>query len=137
MKTIYLTFLTLCLCASVVKLAAQTGGTFNVSGTAGQHVAGTTSNGAIFDLHGGFWFQNLTPTAAAVSITGRVTTSNGQGIRGTRLTLTSPNGSRRTATTSTFGSTHLTVSRSGRLSFGDRFEAVHIPKPNTRFQLAR
>ena len=83
--------------------SASTGGTFNVSGTAGQHVAGTSSNGATFDLHGGFWFQNLAPTAAAVSITGRVTTANGQGIRNTRLTLTSPNGVRRTAMTSTFG----------------------------------
>lgn len=85
------------------------GGTFpgilNVSGTVGQHVAGTASNSspAQFDLHGGFWFQNLAPTAATVSITGRVTTANGQGIRGVRLTLTAPNGARRTATTSTFG----------------------------------
>lgn len=83
----------------------STGGTFTVSGTAGQHVAGTASNSspARFDLHGGFWFQNLAPTAAAVSITGRVTTANGQGIRGVRLTLNSPNDARRTAITSTFG----------------------------------
>lgn len=81
----------------------STGGTFSVSGTAGQHVAGTSSNGASFDLHGGFWFQNLAPTAAAVSITGRVTTADGQGIRNARLTLISPNGARRTAATSTFG----------------------------------
>ncbi|MGB7202480.1 MAG: carboxypeptidase regulatory-like domain-containing protein [Pyrinomonadaceae bacterium] len=45
----------------------------------------------------------LAPTAAAVSITGRVTTSNGQGIRNARLTLTAPDGTRRTAITSTFG----------------------------------
>ncbi len=118
-------FLSLCLCVSVVNLPAQTGGTFdlshsviaggggsnstggtfNVSGTAGQIVAGTASSSspARFDLHGGFWFQNLTPTAAAVSITGRVTTSNGQGLRNARLTLTSPDGARRTAITSTFG----------------------------------
>lgn len=83
--------------------SSSTGGTFNVSGTAGQHVAGTASNGGTFDLHGGFWFQNLAPTAAAVSITGKVTTAYGQGIRGVRLTLTAPNGARRTATTSTFG----------------------------------
>ena len=83
--------------------SASTGGTFNVSGTAGQHVAGTASNGGTFDLHGGFWFQNLAPTAAAVSITGRVTAASGQGIRGVRLTLSAPNGARRTATTSTFG----------------------------------
>ena len=115
--------LILCLCAFVVHLPAQTGGTFdlshsviasgggsastggayNVSGTAGQDVAGVASSGATFDLHGGFWFQNLAPTAAAVSITGRVTTSDGSGIRGVRLTLTSPDGARRTAIASTFG----------------------------------
>ncbi len=119
----HLPFFALCLCVSAVNIPAQTGGTFdlshsviagggesnstggtfNVSGTVGQHVAGTASNGATFDLHGGFWFQNLAPTAAAVSITGRVTTSNGQGIRNARVTLTAPNGARRTAITSTFG----------------------------------
>lgn len=83
----------------------STGGNYNVSGTAGQNVAGTASNSSPprFDLHGGFWFQNLAPTAAAVSITGRVTTANGNGIRGVRLTLTSPNGAIRRATTSTLG----------------------------------
>lgn len=121
----HLSLIALCLSVSVVNITAQTGGTFdlshsviaagggsastggtfNVSGTVGQHVAGTSSNSspARFDLHGGFWFQSLAPTAAAVSITGRVTTSSGQGIRGVRLALTSPDGARRTATTSTFG----------------------------------
>jgi hypothetical protein len=83
----------------------STGGTFNVSGTAGQGISGVSSNNspARFDLHGGFWFQNLAPTAAAVSITGRVTTANGKGIRNVRLVLTAPDGARRTAITSTFG----------------------------------
>ncbi len=63
----------------------------------------TASGGAPYDLHGGFWFQNLAPTAAAVSITGRVFTSSGQGIRNARLILTSPDGARRTAITTTFG----------------------------------
>ena len=83
----------------------STGGTLNVSGTVGQAAAGVSSNSSPsrFDLHGGFWFQNLAPTAAAVSITSRVTTANGQGIRSARLILTSPDGARRTAITSTFG----------------------------------
>jgi Carboxypeptidase regulatory-like domain len=82
----------------------STGGTFNVSGTVGQHIAGTSSNGGgRFDLHGGFWFQNQAPTAASVSISGRVTTASGQGIRSVRLTLTSPNGAIRRALTSSFG----------------------------------
>ena len=123
--TCHLSFVTLCLCASVVNLQSQTGGTFdlshcviasgggsnstggtfNVSGTVGQNVAGVSSNSspARFDLHGGFWFQNLAPTAAAVAITGRVTTANNNGIRNARLMLTSPDGARRTTITSTFG----------------------------------
>ena len=80
------------------------GATFNVGGTVGQPIAGTSSNGdGRFDLHGGFWFQDLAPTAAAVSISGRVTTGVGMGILGARLTLTAPDGAIRTAITSTFG----------------------------------
>ncbi len=83
--------------------STSTGGTFSVSGTAGQQAAGTTSTGATFDVRGGFWFQNRAPTSAAVSITGRVLTANGQGIRNMHLTLTAPDGSLRRAATSTFG----------------------------------
>ncbi|MBX3293489.1 MAG: carboxypeptidase regulatory-like domain-containing protein [Acidobacteria bacterium] len=79
------------------------GGMFSVSGTAGQAAAGTSSGGTPFDIHGGFWFQNLAPTAAAVSITGRVTTAEGRGIRGVRLMLSAPDGSRMSTMTSTFG----------------------------------
>lgn len=117
--------LTLCLCACVVNVAAQTGGTFDlshnviatgggsnstggvfsVSGTVGQAAAGvaSTSSPPQYDLHSGFWFQKLAPTSAGVSISGRVTTAAGEGIRGVRLVLTSPDGTRRLATTATFG----------------------------------
>lgn len=81
----------------------STSGTFNVSGTAGQPVAGTGSAGAQYNLRGGFWFQNLTPTAASVSISGQVATFNGSGIRNVRVALTAPNGSIRTTFTSSFG----------------------------------
>ncbi len=85
--------------------SSSTGGTFNVSGTAGQNVAGVSSSSSPsrFVVHGGFWFQDLAPTAASVSISGRVTTAGGQGIVGARLTLTAPDGVIRTAITSTFG----------------------------------
>ncbi|QQS32183.1 MAG: carboxypeptidase regulatory-like domain-containing protein [Acidobacteriota bacterium] len=81
----------------------STGGTFSISGTVGQHAAGVSSGGTPFDLHGGFWFQNLAPTSAAVAVTGRVTTADGRGIRGVRLTLSAPDGSRLRAITSNFG----------------------------------
>ncbi len=45
----------------------------------------------------------LAPTAAPVSIAGRVATAIGRGIRNVRVTITYPNGERRLAVTTTFG----------------------------------
>lgn len=45
----------------------------------------------------------LAPTAASVSISGRVTTPEGRGLRGARVTLTDSQGNTRTAMTTTFG----------------------------------
>ncbi|MFN0279083.1 MAG: dockerin type I repeat-containing protein [Pyrinomonadaceae bacterium] len=97
-KSLYhLLLLTLCLCVSAVEIRSQTGGTFDLShsviatgggsnsaggqfqvdGTAGQGVAGTSSTASVFDLHGGFWFQNQ--PAAAPQIIGTVTYGNAIG----------------------------------------------------------
>ena len=59
----------------------------------------TGGNGA--DI-GAFEFQ-LVSTAAPVSISGRVMTMSGRGIRNVRLTLTDLSGETRTATTTAFG----------------------------------
>lgn len=65
------------------------GGQFTVEGTAGQNLAGTLSGGGAYRLRGGFWaFDALTPTAAAVSISGRILTAQGSGITSVRLVLT-------------------------------------------------
>lgn len=53
----------------------STGGQFQVDGTAGQGFAGTVSNAATFDVHGGFWFQNKT-SAPGAQIAGTVTYGN-------------------------------------------------------------
>jgi hypothetical protein len=45
----------------------------------------------------------LGPTAAGVSVSGRVTTPSGAGLRGATVVITDNEGVRRTATTSTFG----------------------------------
>jgi WD40 repeat protein len=47
--------------------------------------------------------EDLAPTAANVSVGGRVLTANGQGIRNARVTLTDANGATRTAITGSFG----------------------------------
>ena len=61
------------------------GGTFGLEGTAGQSVAGTQSTGGPFRVTGGFWAeQQLAPTAANVTLSGRVLIT-GDGMR--RVTI--------------------------------------------------
>jgi len=80
------------------------GGGFTLDGTAGQSSAGTVSASGSYSLRGGFWaFQPLAPTAATVSISGRVLTAGGQGIRNVQVKLTGANGAIRFASTGTFG----------------------------------
>ena len=81
----------------------SSGGTFNVTGTNGQNVAGTNSTGAPFSLKGGFWQPTSGPTAAGVSVTGRVLTSDGRGLRIATVSMTDQSGVTRTARTSSFG----------------------------------
>jgi hypothetical protein len=54
-------------------------------------------------------YQNIIagPTAAAVSVSGRVTTATGRGITNVRISLTDSNGEVRTATTTSFGYYHF------------------------------
>jgi hypothetical protein len=123
-------FVSLCLGASVGNLYppqrahAQTGGGYDLShaviaagggsnsaggglsldGTAGQNFAGTISTAGNYSLRGGFWaFQPLAPTAARVSVSGRVLTSSGQGIRNAQVKLTAAGGAIRFASTGSFG----------------------------------
>ncbi len=82
----------------------STGGAFTLDGTIGQSIAGTSSSGGAFQSGGGFWGGGTTATAANVSISGRVFTSDGlTGLRNASVTLTDPTGVVRTATTSSFG----------------------------------
>jgi hypothetical protein len=83
--------------------AESGGGNFAVVGTAGQTNAGTVSTGGNFGVTGGFWQASFAPTAAQVSVGGRVLAANGMGIRNVRLTLTNQSGVVQTAVTSAFG----------------------------------
>ncbi|HEX8247124.1 MAG TPA: carboxypeptidase-like regulatory domain-containing protein [Pyrinomonadaceae bacterium] len=72
--------------------------------TAGQTVAGGSSNGGAFSLSSGFWTpDNLAPTAAAVTVGGRVTTAQGNGIRNARVTIHFSTGETRSTLTGAFG----------------------------------
>ncbi len=80
------------------------GGAFSLDGTIGQSVAGGAIGNTPFSLTSGFWnFSPLAPTAANVSVSGRIMTPDGGGIRNVRVTLTAPDGQIRTAQTGTFG----------------------------------
>jgi hypothetical protein len=80
----------------------SSGTTFSVEGTSGQTAAGQNS-GATYRLQGGFWNSNLAPTAAALSLSGRVFASSGGGLRNAVVFLTERSGLTRTARTTTFG----------------------------------
>lgn len=83
---------------------ASAGGSFSVEGTSGQAAAGMRPSAVSLQLQNGFWTAApLAPTAAAVQISGRVMTANGNGIRNVLVTLTDVNGITRTAISSSFG----------------------------------
>ena len=79
------------------------GGPFTIGATAGQTSSGNSGAGN-FSLRGGFWeFQSLAPTAANVTIGGRIVTAGGAGVRNVMVTLTDTRGTIRTTVTGTFG----------------------------------
>lgn len=77
-------------------------GGFTIEGTAGQSVT-RQSSGTGFILDHGFWQFDLAPTAAMVSISGRVRTVDGAGLRNAVVALTDGSGVTRIARTSSFG----------------------------------
>ena len=84
--------------------SADAGGTFSITGSIGQSVAGTRSTNSPYTVAGGFWTApQLAPTAASVIVGGRVTTSDGRGIRNAHVTLTDMNGESRIVLTGSFG----------------------------------
>lgn len=81
----------------------SSGGNFTIDSTAGQTLAGVRVQGPRFSIQNGFWTSDFAPTAANVSIGGRITTSNGQGIQNVRVVLTSLNGTTQFSMTGSFG----------------------------------
>ena len=84
-------------------ISASEGG-FEMDATLGQPITGDPMFGDSFYVSNGFWtFEPVGPTAAPVSISGRVGTSTGMAIKGAILTLRKPDGEILVAHTSTFG----------------------------------
>jgi hypothetical protein len=70
----------------------------------GQAAAGRSMSAQEFTLYPGFWTPaNLAPTAAHVSISGRVISSAGTPIYGARISLIDQEGNSRMAVSNTFG----------------------------------
>jgi len=68
--------------------ALSSTGQFAVAGTVGQGLAGTASGSGQYSLRSGFWaFQALAPTAAPVSLSGRITLSGASEMSRVRLIL--------------------------------------------------
>lgn len=91
---------------SVVASGGQnsSGGNFSLDGTIGQPLAGTNSSGGAFVAGNGFWQAAFAPTAANVSISGRILTADGTGIRNAVISLTPISGGQiRSARSSGFG----------------------------------
>ena len=84
--------------------SADAGNMFSVTGAIGQSIVDASGNGA-FSVKSGFFTAPapLAPTAAAVSVSGRVLTSDGRGIRNVVLIMTDSSGAPRTTTSTEFG----------------------------------
>lgn len=81
---------------------ASSGSGFSVNGTAGQTITERSSNNG-FLISSGFWQSEFVPTAASVSISGRILTTDGRGLRNAVISLTDHFGATRTTLSSSFG----------------------------------
>ena len=91
-------------------------GVFTITGTTGQSAAGTSSDNSSLAHRSGFWVADpMAPTAAEVSVSGRVTTAGGAGIRSVVVTLTDSSGASRKAMTGGFGMYRFTNVEVGRV----------------------
>src|SRR5687768_10257223 len=80
------------------------GSNFKVEGTTGQSSAGTRQQNFSHSFQPGFWTaQPFAPTAASVTVGGRILTANGSGIRNVRIIMTNASGETQTAISTTFG----------------------------------
>ncbi|HEX8638225.1 MAG TPA: carboxypeptidase-like regulatory domain-containing protein [Pyrinomonadaceae bacterium] len=85
---------------------------------------------------GAFEVQFLAPTAASVSVSGKVITQSGRGIRNVVVTMTDSNGNVRTATSTSFGyyrfgnvaagETYIFAARGKRFFFGQGAQVYSI-----------
>ncbi len=116
---------------------ASTNSIYTIEGTIGQAAAGTNQQIAGNKFQSGFWTAApLAPTAANVTVGGKILTAGGRGIRNVLVTLTAPNGESRTVISGTFGyfrfsevatgETYILSVRSKRFTFSKPTQVISI-----------
>jgi hypothetical protein len=85
--------------------SADGGGIFSLTGNAGQSVAGSYSASSTFTVRSGFFTAppTVAPSAASVTVSGRVLTPAGGGLTNARVILIDSQGNSRTAVSSLAG----------------------------------
>lgn len=125
---------------TIEKNVTASGGTSQAGGIVlesvfGQPVTGSASGGGL-TFFGGFYFPQLVPTAAGVSVSGKVLTlNNDQGVRGSLVTISDLANFSRTVSTGTFGrfrfegiivgKTYLVSVQSRRYVFADQLITIN------------
>ena len=93
----------------------SSGGNFGVTGTTAQTSVGAIGSGGNFGLYGGFWQAFFAPTAAMVSVSGKVTLANGGGISNVRVLMTNQAGETQSAVSNTFGNFRFETVAAGEI----------------------
>jgi len=83
--------------------SADAGNTYSITGAIGQSITGVSSTTPFTIKSGFFTAAPLAPTAATVTIGGRVLTASGRGIRNVLIMMTDSSGAVRMATSTAFG----------------------------------
>jgi hypothetical protein len=91
--------------------------TLQVEGTVGQSAPGLWTSSGLYQLEGGFWFdQTVQPTTPKASIAGRITDSNGRGVYRAFIALIDVStGEIKRASTSAFGYFRFDQVETGRV----------------------
>lgn len=107
------------------------GGQFSLDGSLGQPIAGQKASELSIAVHAGYWIPDaLIPTAAHVTVAGRVITTGGQGIRNATITMAG-NGETRSVITGTFGYFQFDDVEVGRFYiFSVRSQRFQFPQPS-------
>jgi len=122
--------------------SVDAGNTFSITGSIGQPITGTSGN-TPFTIKSGFFNAPavFAPTAASVTVSGRVTTASGRGIRNVIIFMSDGNGTLRTAGSSGFGysrfsdvaagETYIFTAKAKRFQFSHPTQVISISEDFT------